>query len=418
MRADGAGEKSHSSCTTCSWGQGGSVFCKGFFCPSGEHLGSRVSGHHQKQGFFYRNADQKRAVRLSGRWLLAQPSQWGWPVPRMMRGMWGQGMPHRLQDALRDHPGHLEHPAQPCSIQECLEQLCTWLCPQTWVPRNSAGNAPCWAWLLSPSPSPYGADVGLPGSTGGGRGYVGPDWGMVRAWTMVTWTSAELQDGAGLDRGYPGRGRKFPAQTRGNWSEDAGAGVGLDQECSVLSTAGDAGTVPSRAEDAGGLTGTGPGVLCPTQKCGEPDRKQRRPCGTGPMGCRGRTGRDAGGAGSAGVAAAPAPRRRGRTTPRAARPARCPAPAPPRCRRRSQRGSAQHGGDAARPAPLRRCLLPTLRPARYRERSPERYRCGRGVARGEPPASPRRGGQRRGQPSGQHRGPGTSVRWWGCGKGV
>lgn len=46
---------------------------------------------------------------------------------------------------------------------------------------------------------------------------------------------------AGLCRTGPGiagmgkEGRKLPAQTRGNESEDAGAGVGLAQECPVLS---------------------------------------------------------------------------------------------------------------------------------------------------------------------------------------
>lgn len=81
---------------------------------------------------------------------------------------------------------------------------------------------------------------------------------------------------------------------------------------------------------------------------------------TAGAGGRAGTGR-AGGAGSGGGSrpARPCPG----PPPRAAR----PAPVPPRCRRRRQRGSAQHGGDAARPAPPRRRLLPALRPARYRD---------------------------------------------------
>lgn len=97
---------------------------------------------------------------------------------------------------------------------------------------------------------------------------------------------------------------------------------------------------------------------------------------TAGAGGRAGTGR-AGGAGSGGGPrpARPCPG----PPPRAAR----PAPVPPRCRRRRQRGSAQHGGDAARPAPPRRRLLPALRPARYRDEP-------RGV--GVPPLSERRSG--------------------------
>lgn len=160
------------------------------------------------------------------------------------------------------------------------------------------------------------------------------------------------------------------------------------------------GAVPNRTEDAGDRTGIAAGVLCPKRRCRGP----------GPR-AAGTVRRRTGGAGTGvrvvpgvrGVAAAPAPRLRGRgwTTCRPPRPGRRPAPAPPRCRRRSQRGSAQHGGDAARPAPPRRRLLPALRPARYRGRPPEGYRGGPGE-RGGVPARSRSAGER---PSGQRRDP-------------
>lgn len=325
-------------------------------------------------------------------------SGWCWPAPGRLGGIWGTGAPHGLQEALKKQPWHLEHPAQPWPGQHPGVLRAA---PHLAVPTDPGTPKQCWGPRMT-------ARVGL-----------GPcphpckrqKWGCQ---AQLRVPEARLEDGGGLDwdhldqHGVAGWCRTGPGMpgTGKDWTSGALPEPGLtglrmpgmvrDWAKSALPEPGVRGTkrrrrgrcpTEPRVPGTEPEPGPGPGALCPKRRCRVPDRERRGRRGAGPwVPGADRTGMR-GVPGVRGVAASPAPRLwgRGRTTCRPPRPARRPAPAPPRCRRRSQRGSAQHGGDPARPAPPRRCLLPALRPARYRGRPPEGYRSrGGGATRGGP----------------------------------
>lgn len=86
-------------------------------------------------------------------------------------------------------------------------------------------DAPCWAWLLSPSL--YGAKVGCQAELGVPR-RTRPRDGEGLGWGHLD--QHVVQDWAGDAQHTEGPGRGCPTQTRGDRFEDAGASEGLDQE--------------------------------------------------------------------------------------------------------------------------------------------------------------------------------------------